>query len=66
MLDLDVYAARAAECQQKAKGAKSEEDKQSWLAMADSWQETAKLREILEGPVQLIHKVVAPNCGSRD
>jgi hypothetical protein len=53
---LDVCAASAAECQQKAKGAKSEEDRQSWLAMADSWQETAKLREILERQPPFIHK----------
>jgi hypothetical protein len=37
MWELDVYVARAAECQQKAKGAKNEEQKQSWLAMAGAW-----------------------------
>jgi hypothetical protein len=54
MWNLDVYAAKAAECQQKAKDAKNEEDRQSWLAMADSWQQSAELKQILERQKQLI------------
>jgi hypothetical protein len=57
MWELDVYAARAAECLQKAKGAKSEEEKQSWLAMADSWQQTAELKRVLERQKVFIESV---------
>jgi len=35
MYPFDIYQARAAECQQKAKVAQSEDEKQSWLALAD-------------------------------
>lgn len=36
--------AHVVECREKAKSARSEEDKQSWLAMADSWLQTAELK----------------------
>ena len=62
MWDLDVYAARAAECQQKAEGAKSKEEKQSWLTMAESWQRTAELKRVLERQKVLIEK--APTQGA--
>ena len=42
------YVARVAECEQKAKIARSQDDKDSWLAMADSWRKTAELQLILE------------------
>jgi hypothetical protein len=45
MYAFDTYQARAAECQQRAKGAQTEDEKQSWLALADSWLMTAKLRQ---------------------
>jgi hypothetical protein len=41
------YTARAAECQQKAESARNEDDKQSWLALADSWLHTAELKSSL-------------------
>ena len=44
MSAFDIYQARAAECQQKAKATQSEDEKQSWLALADSWLVTAELR----------------------
>jgi len=43
MYPFDIYQARAAECQQKAKVAQSEDEKQSWLALADSWLMTSLL-----------------------
>jgi hypothetical protein len=48
MSEYNEYRVRAAEFQQKAKNASSEDDKHSWLALADSWLQTAELREILE------------------
>jgi hypothetical protein len=48
MPEFNVYRARVAEYQSKAKAALNEDDKQSWLALADSWLQTAELRQILE------------------
>jgi hypothetical protein len=45
MFEFDIFKARAAECEQRAKAAKTEDEKQSWLAMADSWLVTAALRQ---------------------
>jgi hypothetical protein len=45
MYAFDIYQARAAECQQRARVAQSEDEKQSWLALADSWMMTAQLRQ---------------------
>jgi hypothetical protein len=39
---------RAARCQEKAKTAQTEDDKHSWLALAQSWLETAELQWLLE------------------
>jgi hypothetical protein len=47
MSEFDVYKARVAECEQRAKTAKCEDDKQTWLIMADSWRVTATLRQTL-------------------
>ena len=47
MRDHNEYMARVALCEQRAKGARTENEKQSWLVMADSWRETVKLQEIL-------------------
>jgi len=44
----DVYASRIAKCEQKAKSAHNEDDRYSWLAMADSWRQTAELQQLLE------------------
>ncbi len=41
----DLYQARAAECQQRAKVAQTEDERQSWLALADSWLMTALLQQ---------------------
>jgi hypothetical protein len=46
MYSFDVYQARVAECVQKAKDARTEDEKESWLALADSWLMTAQLRQI--------------------
>jgi hypothetical protein len=51
------YVAHVAECEQKGKTARNEEDKNSWLAMADSWRKSAELRLILERQVQFVHRV---------
>jgi hypothetical protein len=59
MSKYDHYRARAAECQQKAKSARSDDDKHSWLAMADSWLKTAELHQILERQARLIQSAVA-------
>jgi hypothetical protein len=45
MHGFDIFQARAAECQQRAKDAQTENEKQSWLALADSWLVTAELRQ---------------------
>jgi hypothetical protein len=45
MYTFDVFQARAAECQQRAKNAQTEDEKHSWLALADSWLVTAQLRQ---------------------
>jgi hypothetical protein len=47
-MPFDEYTARAAECQQKAKVARSDEDKLSWLTLADSWLKTAELQRLLK------------------
>jgi len=45
MYPFDIFQARAAECQQRAKNAQTEDEKHSWLALADSWLVTAQLRQ---------------------
>ena len=45
MYAFDIYQGRAAECQQKVKVAATEDEQQSWLALADSWLVTAELRQ---------------------
>ncbi len=47
MRDYNEYVARVAVCEQRAKDARTENEKQSWLVMADSWRETVKLQEML-------------------
>jgi hypothetical protein len=44
MGEYNDYVARVAICEQRAKDARTESEKQSWLVMADSWRETAKLQ----------------------
>ncbi len=38
----------AAQCQHKAEAVQNKDEKQSWLAVADSWLKTAELYEVLE------------------
>jgi hypothetical protein len=54
------YVARVAECEQEAKTARNENNKHSWLAMADSWRKTAELQLILERQAQFIHETSVP------
>jgi hypothetical protein len=56
-MSFNEYVAHVAECEQKAKTARSDEDKHSWLAMADSWRKSAELRLILERQAQFVHRV---------
>jgi hypothetical protein len=51
------YVARVTVCEQRAKDARSENEKQCWLVMADSWRETAKLQETLKRQAEFIRKV---------
>ncbi len=48
MSEYNEYRARAAEFRQRAKSASSEDEKHSWLAIADSWLQTAELNKILD------------------
>lgn len=59
MREFDRHMARVAECEQRAKGARSDDDRQSWLAMADSWRHTADLAKILERHGDLIERAIA-------
>jgi hypothetical protein len=52
-MPFDEYTARAAECHQKAKTARSDEDMVSWLTLADSWLRTAELQRQLKRQSQL-------------
>jgi hypothetical protein len=63
MREYNEYVARVAECEQRSKTARNEGEKQSWLTMADSWRETAKLQEILRRQAQFIEGPVAPSNG---
>jgi hypothetical protein len=62
MREYNEYAARVAECEQRAKDARNEAEKQSWLAMADSWRETAKLQDILKRQSEFLRKTPMPNA----
>ena len=58
------YVARVAVCEQRAKDARTESEKQSWLVMADSWRETVKLQEILTRHAESIRNVQMPRASS--
>jgi len=53
-MSFDEHMAHAAECQQKAKVARSDEDKLSWLTLADSWLKTAELQKLLKRQAQFL------------
>lgn len=59
MREFDHYMARVAECEQRAKGARSDDDKQSWLAMADSWRSTAELEKTLDRQGSRLERAIA-------
>jgi len=53
-MSFDEHMAHAAECQQKAKVARSHEDRLSWLTLADSWLRTAQLQKLLKRQSQFL------------
>ena len=64
MHEYNEYVARAAVCEQRAKEARTESEKQSWLVMADSWRETVKLQEMLTRHAEFIRKVPMPRAST--
>ncbi len=62
MRECNEYVARVALCEQRAKDARTESEKQSWLVMADSWRETVKLQETLKRQAEFIRKVPMPRA----
>jgi hypothetical protein len=62
MHEYNEYAARVAECEQRAKDARNETERQSWLVMADSWRETAKLQEVLKRQGEFIRTTPPPRA----
>jgi hypothetical protein len=60
MRECNEYVARVAVCEQRAKDARTESEKQGWLVMADSWRETAKLQEMLARQTEFIRKIPMP------
>ena len=62
MREYNEYVARVTVCEQRAKDARTESEKQSWLVMADSWRETVKLQEMLTRHAEFIRKVPMPRA----
>ena len=62
MREFNEHMARVAVCEQRAKAAHTESEKQSWLLLADGWRETAKLQETLTRQVEFIRKVPMPHA----
>ncbi len=62
MGEYNEYVARVAVCEQRAKDARTESEKQSWLVMADSWRETVKLHEMLTRQTEFIRKIPTPRA----
>ena len=62
MRECNEYVARIAVCEQRAKDARTESEKQGWLVMADSWRETAKLQEMLARQTEFIRKIPMPRA----
>ena len=60
-MSFNEYVAHVAQCEQSAKTARNEDDKHSWLAMAESWRKSAELRLILERQAQFVHKAGVPH-----
>ena len=47
MRECDIARDIAAQCQRKAKAVQDEDHKHSWLALADSWLQTAELKRAM-------------------
>jgi hypothetical protein len=62
MRESNDYVARAAVCEQRAKDARTESEKENWLVMADSWREAVKLQEMLTRHAEFIRKVPMPRA----
>lgn len=62
MGEYNEYVARVAVCEQRAKDARTESEKQSWLVMAVSWRETVKLHEMLARQTEFIRKAPMPRA----
>jgi hypothetical protein len=62
MREYNEYVARVAACERRAKDARTESEKQSWLVMADTWRETVKLQEMLTRQAEFIRKVPMPRA----
>ena len=62
MHEYNEYVARAAVCEQRAKDARTESEKHSWLVMADSWRETVKLQDMLNRHAEFIRKAPMPRA----
>ena len=62
MREYKEYTARVAECEQRAKDASSAAEKQSWLLMAESWRETAKLQDVLKRQAEFIRRTPMPDA----
>jgi hypothetical protein len=60
MSEYNEYVARVAVCEQRAKDARTESEKQGWLVMAESWRETAKLQETLRRQAEFIRQNPMP------
>ncbi len=58
MREYNEYTARVAECEQRAKDARNEAERQSWLILADSWRETVRLQ--LQRQSEFIRKAPGP------
>ena len=59
MSKYSVACGIATQCQRKAEATRNEDEKQSWLAVADSWLKTAELHEILERQAPVARSSVA-------
>ena len=62
MPEYNEYVVRVAVCEQRAKDARTENEKQGWLVMADSWRETVKLQEMLVRQTEFIRKIPMPRA----
>ena len=62
MPEYNEYVVRVAVCEQRAKDARTESEKQSWLVMADSWRETVKLQQTLTRQTEFIRKAPMPRA----